>query len=199
MTRRRKINKTGRGSNALSDFIPIERYIMRSTAFRSLKPTARAAYLEVCFCCDGSNNGRIQMSARILAERLGVEKSTAARALKNLIEHGFIQVTRQSAFSVKTKMCSEYRLTAFLCNVTGDLPSKEFMRWQPEIQNTVAPVPPHSGTCETEGTKATRNSSLQLRSRHCEGAKPFAYGGTGKTLLYSTILPRNLRGQSHAP
>jgi hypothetical protein len=137
---RRKTNKTGRGSNALSDFIGIERYLMRSLAWRSLKPVARAAYLEVCYCYDGSNNGRIQLAARTLGDRLGVDKATAARALQELIAKGFIEVAKQSAFSLKSKQCSEYRLTVFSCAVTGGLPLKNFMRWQPEIQNTVAPA-----------------------------------------------------------
>ena len=151
MSRKRKTNKTGRGINALSDFIGLERYIVNSLAYRSLKPIARAAYIEVCYCYDGSNNGRIQMSARTLGERLGVDKATAARALQELIAKGFIQVAKKSAFNVKSKQCSEYRLTAFSCAVTGSLPSKNFMRWQPEIQNTVALAPPHRRTHATEG------------------------------------------------
>ena len=184
---RRKINKTGRGKNTLSDFIGIERYLMRSVAWRSLKPIARAAYFEVCYCYDGSNNGRILMAARTLGDRLGVNKATAARALQELIAKGFVEVTKQSAFSVKSKQCSEYRLTAFSCAVTGDLPSKNFMRWKAEIQNTVAPAQPYGCTHATDGQKATRNSPLQLHQRDCGGAKPTVHGCTTAPLLYSTI------------
>ena len=182
---RRKTNKTGRGSNALSDFIALERYLMRSLAWRSLKPIERAAYVEVCYCFDGSNNGRIQMAARSLGDRLGVNKATAARALQELIAKGFIEVTKQSAFSVKSKTCSEYRLTAFSCTVTGGLPSKNFMRWQPEIQNTVAPAQPHGCTHATKGEITTRNSPLQLHQRDCDVSKPLVHGCTSAPLLYS--------------
>ena len=182
---RRKTNKTGRGSNALSDFIALERYLMRSMAWRSLKPIERAAYVEVCYCYDGNNNGRIQMAARTLGERLGVNKATAARALHELIAKGFIEVAKQSAFSVKLKQCSEYRLTAFSCTLTGALPSKNFMRWQPEIQNTVAPAQLHGRMSATDGQKATRNSPLQLLQRDREGAKPMVHGCTSAPLLYS--------------
>ena len=183
----RKVNKTGRGKNALSDFIAFERYVMRSLAWRSLKPIARAAYLEVCFCFDGSNNGRIQMAARTLGDRLGVDKATAARALQELIAKGFIEVTQKSAFSVKSKTCSEYRLTAFSCARTGALPSKNFMRWKPEIQNTVAPAQLHGCTLATDGQKATRNSPLQLHERDHEGKKQMLDGCTGAPLLCLTI------------
>jgi hypothetical protein len=182
---RRKTNKTGRGSNALSDFIALERYIVSSLAYRSIKPTARAAYVEVCYCFDGSNNGRIQMAARTLGDRLGVNKATAARALQELIAKGFIEVAKQSAFSMKSKQCSEYRLTAFPCAVTGGLPSKNFMRWQPEIQNTVAPAQPRSRMGATDSQNATRNSLLQLHQRDHEGAKPMVHGRTSAPLLHS--------------
>ena len=158
-----KTNRKGRSTNALSDFIALERYLLRSVAWRNLKPVPRAAYIEVCFCYDGTNNGRIQMSARNLGDRLGVDKATASRALKQLETNGFIFVTRKSHFSQKLKTCSEYRLTAFKCNVSGDLASKEFTRWKPEVQNSVATTQPTSFTNATNDLKTTAKSPNQLQ------------------------------------
>ena len=98
-----KTNKKGRNSYALSDFIALERYLLRTVAWRSLKALARAAYIEICFCFDGKNNGRIQMSARNLGDRLGVDKATASRALKELEANGSIVIVRKSHFSQKLK------------------------------------------------------------------------------------------------
>ena len=141
---------------------------MRSVAWRSLKPLARAAYLEICFGYDGENNGRIQMGARTLGERLGIDKATASRAIKELVEKGFLETAKKSAFSIKLKQVSEYRLSAFRCDITGALPSKNFMRWTPEMQNTVAPAQPNGCTHATDGQKTTRNYPLRLHQRNRE-------------------------------
>ena len=98
MSRNRKTNKIGRGSNALSDFVALERYLLKSMAWRSLTPLARAAYVEIAYSYDGGNNGRIQMSTIALASRVGMGKSSAARALNELLAKGFIEVTKHSSF-----------------------------------------------------------------------------------------------------
>lgn len=157
-----KQNKTGRSTVTRRDFIIVERYMMRSVAWRSLTPLARATYLEICFCYDGCNNGRIAISVRTLGERLGANKSTASRAVRELVDLGFIEIVKRGAFSVKSKLAAEYRLTAFKCNVTGALPSKAFLRWAPEIQNSDALVQPDGVTHATDGTKTTSNSPNQL-------------------------------------
>ena len=183
---RRKANKTGRGSNALSPFIAIERYIMDSQAWRSLKPGTRATYLEICFAYDGSNNGRLRIGSRWLGDRLGVDKSTAARAIKELEATGFLETVKFGAFNYKVRHVAEYRLAAFKCDVTGALPTKNFMRWKPQIQNSVVPMPLNGGASATDTLKTTANSPLRLHLRHREARNGIVDGGTGATLLYST-------------
>lgn len=168
MSGKRRTNKTGRGSNALSDFVALERYLLKSVAWRSLSPVARASYVEIAFSYDGTNNGRIQMSAIMLASRLGMGKSSAARAVTELLAKGFIEIAKHSSFTLKLKIAAEYRLSAFRCNVTNALPSKAFMRWQPEIQNTVPPVGRNGSTGGTERQKTTRNYPFQSHGRDCE-------------------------------
>lgn len=126
----RKQNEKGRSKGSLASFVAFERYLLNSPAYRSLTPTERCAYLEVAYVYFGNNNGRLAMSSRRLAERLGVHKATAARALKVLTQRGFIEVVVPAGFSCKLKRAAEYRLTAFKCDVTGALPSKAFMKWR---------------------------------------------------------------------
>ena len=135
--------------------------MLRSVAWRSLTPVARASYFEIAFCYNGGNNGRIQMSAITLASRLDMGKSSAARALNELQAKGFIEIAKHSSFTLKLKMATEYRLAAFCCDVTNALPSKAFMRWKPEIQNTVLPVGPHGATGGTESQKTARNAPFR--------------------------------------
>ena len=160
----RKHNSTGRSKRRMADFVALERYLLKSPAWRSLDAVARAAYVEVCFAYNGSNNGHIVLSARMLADGLGVSKDTAARKLRDLQEFGFLELVKQAAFNIKVRHAAEYRLTAFRCDVTDAIPSKAFMRWQPKIQNTVRLQGQHDTTTGTDGQKTTRNSPFRSPS-----------------------------------
>ena len=128
----RKHDLTGRSRNTLSPFIALERYIKASPAWQSLSLAARCAYLEFLDLYDGRNNGRIALSAKMLAARLPIGRATASRAVAELVDRGFVEVTRQGAFSVKhgDRRATEWALTRYRNDATGALPSKAFMRWQ---------------------------------------------------------------------
>ena len=185
MSRKRKANKTGRGGNALSSFVALERYILNSAAWRDLSAIARAAYIELAAGFDGSNNGRIVLGSRTLGERMACNKSTAARALAELTEHGFVECRKRGGFVCKVRHASEWRLTAFKCDVSGDLPSKDFMRWQSKMQESVAPVPPYGGTGETAGAEKAQKDSSRWHGRNHETQFEGMHGGTDETLLHS--------------
>ena len=85
---------------------------------------------------DGSNNGRIPYSIREAATEFHVGKTTAGKALNSLEAHGFIIPVTKGAFSLKKKHATEWRLTEFPCDVTHELATKDFMRWQPSTQNS---------------------------------------------------------------
>lgn len=104
-------------------------------AWLALSPSARAAYIEVARLYNGRNNGTLALSARTLAERLGVSKDTAARLLKELIDKGFIDLVQRGAFSLKHRHATEYRLTAYSCDLTQHRSSKAFMTWAGESRS----------------------------------------------------------------
>lgn len=118
-------------------FLMIEAYVFSSPAFRSLSTVERAAYLEIKWRYDGFNNGRIGVSCRELGEALNVSKATASRAIDTLCERGFVEPVKRSTFNHKYRTATEWRLTEYACNVTGELPTKPFMRWREK--NTVSP------------------------------------------------------------
>jgi hypothetical protein len=121
-----KHNRTGRSKSG-ARFIMLHEYIVRSYAWGRLSPLARCAWIEVQFLHNGSNNGRICISARLLAERLGCGKTAAADAILDLMRWGFLDRVKASDFG-KKKECAEYRITTERCNVTGAAASKRFMR-----------------------------------------------------------------------
>jgi len=158
----RKHDKKGRSKGKMWDFVALERYILKSPAWRSLDAVARAAYVEIAQAYNGSNNGRIVMSARMLADGLNVSKDTAARKIHILQERSFIERVKQASFSMKVRHAAEYRLAAFRCDVSGALASKTFMRWPPEIQNTVRPQGPYGTATGTEGGKQCAKLRLSV-------------------------------------
>lgn len=109
----------------------LPQFMLRTAAWRSLRPVERAAYIEAASTYNGSNNGFLAIPARRIADELGIGKSTAARALRSLIIKGFLEVTRESAFSVKHRKAAEYRLTHRKCDRTGALPSRAYQLWRP--------------------------------------------------------------------
>jgi hypothetical protein len=85
----------------------------------------------------GFNNGTIALSARDAARLCKINKDTAGRSFKELIEEGFIEAVTPGGFSRKDPHATEWRLTHQRCDKTGELPSKAFMRRRDEKQNAV--------------------------------------------------------------
>ena len=84
-------------------------------------------------------------SVRTIGERLGKSKTTAARALLELEEAGFIETVKVGRFARRDRMASEYRLTFHRCDVSHAPPSKAFMK----AVGTVPQMSGHSFTDET--------------------------------------------------
>ena len=115
------------------------RWMLDSPAYLSLSCQARAVLIEITRAYDGSNNGRIGLSVRRVAERCNIAKDTASRAFKDLEERGFVDCVTRGAFSRKSMHATEWRLTWWRCDVTGELSSRRFMSWK--TQNTVPKYP----------------------------------------------------------
>jgi DNA-binding MarR family transcriptional regulator len=110
-------------------FVQLHWYLLDSEAWKALSFGARAAFVEVARLYNGHNNGQLALSARTLAERLGCSKATAARALNELEEKGFVGVQRLGTFRRRDRLATEYFLTLYRNDVNYDPPTKAFMRW----------------------------------------------------------------------
>jgi hypothetical protein len=56
---------------------------------------------------------------------------TASRALLRLQDRGFIVAVKKGAFSLKRRHATEWRLTEYPCNATGEGASEDFRHWRP--------------------------------------------------------------------
>ena len=138
-------NKKGRSRTVPGGYVRLDGYMLSCDAWKALSPYARAVYIALKrrFRNRGrgtTNNGYISMSRREAASETGLSESAMRNAFPDLIDKGFIKITRESAFNMKDARAREYAITEF--SVGDKLPTKEFLRWSPEKQNTGAPETP---------------------------------------------------------
>ena len=163
MSRANKKNKTGRSKLTMTSFVALDRFMLDCPAWLSLSLAARSGYVEIVRLYNGENNGRIGLSARTLATRLNVSKSTAAEALRELQAKGFLDVAKPGGFNLKTgdKRGTEWRLTRWQCNVTQVQPSRSFMTWKPDATKSHKKftVRPQGHNGPAIGTQADKNDA----------------------------------------
>ena len=161
-----KTNNTGRSKRIPGGYVRIEGYMLDSPAWKALSPYAQVLYMAIKrrFRNRGkgkSNNGYISMSRREAAAATGRSEGAMGRAFHDLIEKGFIKITRKSAFNMKDARAREYALTEF--PVGDNLATKEFMQWSPEKQNTGAPETP---VTQIRRTKMGAKRPSRVRRKH---------------------------------
>lgn len=102
-------NQKGRNDKA-GRFIMIPHRILNSTAYASLDLAARGLLQELVMLYTGSNNGSIYLSTLEATARLGLcDKRPAMRAFEDLIDRGFITLTKNAYFAVKAAEASRAR------------------------------------------------------------------------------------------
>lgn len=124
--------KRGRAKRRRRDgphFIQLFRYVLDSAAYVSLSLAARCALIELNRGFNGGNNGKIVLSERALAERMGCHRDTVRRALHELTDKGFIEARVKGAFAVKFRRATEWRLNDRRCDATGQAQSQAFLSW----------------------------------------------------------------------
>ena len=109
-------------------YFVLHHYMLKTDAWKALSAAARAVYIQIGLRYDGFNNGKISFSVRDAASECGLAKDTASRAFKELLDLGFIEETRHGSLSRKTRIASEWRMTAFKCDLTGSLKTCLFMQ-----------------------------------------------------------------------
>ena len=108
-------------------------HVLRSEAYRSLKPIPRAAYTELRRRFNGSNNGEILCSVRNLADAVNCSKDSASAAFAELEAKGFIKCAQRGSFNYKVAHAPKWVLTEEPYH--DGLPTKEFMRWRAPEEN----------------------------------------------------------------
>lgn len=104
-------------------FAKLPRVLMAEPAWRALKTAAQALYPHLLLewrGADHNNNGKIKLSVRQAAERLGCAINTANGAFHDLEAKGFLVKTKLPCLGLEGKgKCPEYEITALAMPGTG--------------------------------------------------------------------------------
>lgn len=139
-----KHNHKGRSKTG-GAFVMLPNYLLDSPAWRALSTQARALYIELRRRYNGRNNGQIALSVRDGADLCRMNRDTVASSFKALESLGFVELATPGSFSRKVRHAAEWRLTTDICDATGAVPSKAFMRWRPEPDNPNQNTVPNQG------------------------------------------------------
>ncbi len=183
----RKVNKKGR--NPDEHFTVMVRYMMMYPAWRALTTTAQALYVWLKLEWKGkryNNNGKIRLSVRQAAERLGIGVNTAARGFQDLQRKGFIVVTERACLGISgMARAPAFELTE-LAMPTSEKPEgrKLYRDWR---QGHDFPVEKHSAN-NPEGRNGKNRNPSSKRGR--------TYLQNGDVQLIPVTKPKTGRHQN---
>ncbi|RAI01015.1 hypothetical protein DLJ53_17480 [Acuticoccus sediminis] len=117
-------------------FTKMIRHTMEEPAWRALSPTAQALYPWLKLEWRGAqanNNGKIRLSTRQAADRIGVTPDTAARAFHDLQAKGFIVQTEHARLGIDGAACSPaYEITELKLPASDKQDGRKLYRnWRP--------------------------------------------------------------------
>ena len=156
MARRRK--KTFGNPSGKYAALPLS--VIDTPAWRALSSTAQSLvpWLIMEFKgADLNNNGKISLSVRQAAERMGVARDTAAKAFRDLQAKGFIVVKKGASLGVEGHgKCPEYEIT-FIATLHKEA-NKLYLEWSEEED---FPIFAHPVKNPTGKSKPCHNSQLK--------------------------------------
>ena len=113
--------------------VRLYRFELDTLAYRSLCVGARALLVELRGLFTGSNNGKLFLSVREGALRLGAGKSAVSEWFEDLEDRGFIKPKVEAGFDWKTAARARKATCWILTNEPTDdaAPTREYQNWSP--------------------------------------------------------------------
>lgn len=137
ISNRRRSDVNGR-SRESKGHVRLYHWVLACDAWTELKPSEVRVLIELYGLFNGRNNGELFLSCREAAKRCRINKDTANKAFKRLIELGFIKRRWQEPLDFSLRKANRWILTEFEFGGAGA--TKEFVRWKPcEKEKTASP------------------------------------------------------------
>jgi hypothetical protein len=121
-------------------FIQLYHNVKNSQAYHDLSVYGRCALIELLSRHTGINNGMIGLGVRELSNALKCSHGTAIKAFRELDDAGLARPVKPGAW--RGKKASEWRLTFYRCEATGELP---ILNWEPRSEVTSESAKDHVG------------------------------------------------------
>lgn len=121
----------GRRKKLSQSHVRLYDYELDSPAYRAMSCNARALLVEFRSLYSGREN-RVYMSVRTAGERINVDTKTAHKAIRELIEHGFIVEMEKGSFNRKVRHATTYALTNEPIHQNDTTAPKPYMSWRPK-------------------------------------------------------------------
>ena len=130
-----KVDKKGRNTNNKGTYMRLD--LMMLPAWRALTPKAQILYVWLRLEYKGdryNNNGRIRLSYRQAAQRIGVSINTAADGFRDLQAKGFIVVTQRGSLGIEGEARGPcYELTELQMPRSANKPPRcLYLKWDAE-------------------------------------------------------------------
>jgi hypothetical protein len=121
-------------------FIQLYHNVKNSQAYHDLSVYGRCALIELLSRHTGINNGMIGLGVRELSNAIKCSHGTAIKAFRELDDAGLARPVKPGAW--RGKKASEWRLTFYRCEATGELP---ILNWEPRSEVTSESAKGHVG------------------------------------------------------
>jgi len=108
-------------------YVKIESSWFESPAFRDLCPLSRCLLIEFVSIYRPGRNGKLVLSTRQAAKRIGVAENTVIKSFHDLVEHGFLILTSHQKWM--QGMAREVELTVRGKDVRA--PKDSWREWKP--------------------------------------------------------------------
>lgn len=180
--------------------------VVNSPAYRHLSLWARAILVELVARMNGYNNGKIAISITEICEALGnSNRGKASKAIAELMEHGFIDVTMQADW--KERLAREYRLTFVTTAYPPFGATNEYRNWTPAGKsggNASLPVKGVSGNASLPDSVSAGNDALPRivaykRKTATFGGSANPVSGNDASLLIYNHTPPQETGNGNKP
>ena len=109
-------------------YFQLHHYMLKTEAWRALSAPARAVYSRSALDTLARTTARLPSPCATPRANAILPRTPPADAFKELVDFGFIEETRHGGLSRKTRVASEWRMTAFRCDLTGASKTCLFMQ-----------------------------------------------------------------------
>ena len=156
-----------KGSKINEGFVAIFHSVFESPAFDDLSPHACKLLLELVRQYRGSNNGNLTVAWSVVSKRGWKSRTTLWRCKSELIEAGFVYVTRKGHMP---STCELLALTWFPLDVSNKFDAEALAGFKPKAYRANTPLP-------MPAIKIKRDWTLPNGGRRViEKTQPFVHG-----------------------